>query len=188
MPLDRLDGAARQQRSKAERQTRARPDLRASEMDEQRQSHAASLERSGQRVPAIGDPGPIGVRPAWRCADPRIGQGHAKPIAAAIERHDHAFCDGSRALKHSSRGTVLEFRTCLPGSHPHAVQHCADGCAVDQVGRERGVETQIGASITIASSASMPMRAFALMLRHVACDPPVPQVKHAKGAHWRAAT
>ena len=134
---DRFRAAEGQERGNAEGEARAVPHLEAAGIDELRQALSAVFGRTGERVPAAGDPGLVGLLEARRRGDDAVAQLRAMAIAGAVDRRQHLAREARRFLQnildHVEREVGIDAvadRAVELADVAHHEQHVVDGRAI----------------------------------------------------------
>ena len=134
---DRLRAAEGQQGSDAECEARPVPHLEAAGVDELGQILAAVFDGTGERAPAAGDPGLVGLLEARRSGDNAVAQLRAMAIARAVDRRQHLTREAPRFpqdvldyIERQVRIAPVAERAIEPAHVAHHEQHVVDGCAV----------------------------------------------------------
>jgi hypothetical protein len=134
MLMQRLDGALGQHRAEAEGHVRGVDHLEHRQFHGFGEALAAVGRVGGERVPAIGHEGAVGVGEAGGCGHDAVLVARALGVALAVQRRQHVSRERARRLQHRGHGVGVQLRIG-PGDQgvvPHRLQRegqVADGRA-----------------------------------------------------------
>ena len=134
---ERFHAAEGQERGNAESEARAVPHLEAAGIEQQRQALPAVFGRTGERVPAGGDPGLVGLLEARRRGDDAVAQLRAMAIAGPVDWRQHLSGEArgllQNILDHVDREVRIDAvvdRAIELADVAHHEQHFVDGRAI----------------------------------------------------------